>query len=415
MAGRPKNTSVRGKATAATMLAALCGALVFAACTASESPAPRPSPSVSLTPTAVPSVPATATPVPDPFGAPPATGREALERLEPLLGAQAPPGCYAPLRNAWAATCLEGDVDGDGVVDAVYLVPLQGGAGLSPAPAVVIVDASVRPSLASFPATADADASPLGAGLFSVADRNGAGGPDVAFAVTRCGASNCSSTVDVLSWDGTAWRNIGPANVQFDNPESIAFSGQGAASELIVRAGTLGSVGAGPTRATTSTFRLKAGVFTLHEAVPDRPEYLFHAVLDADGLFAAGRFRDAIAAYERLLGDASLQDWREELGERPGRPALESYARFRIAVATAATGADPVEAIDRVITGAGDTLFVEGIQAFRRGFQEAGSVSRGCQEATRYFSTPLAARLLGERFDYGYGNPRKQPVDVCPL
>ncbi|MGD9932481.1 MAG: hypothetical protein AB7T37_02090 [Dehalococcoidia bacterium] len=405
----------RARTSALTAVLFVLGGAVGLACDRSDPPPATATPSVAPSPTAELTPTPTPSPTPDPLAPPPATRREALDRLQPVLAAERPPACLAPVLQTWAASCESGDIDGDGVDDVAFLVPLQGGAGLSPSPAAVVIHTSGSRAATVFPAAEDADASPLGRAAFSVADRDGAGGLDVSFIATRCGASNCSSTVEIVSWDGTSWRNIGPANVAFDNPESIMFEGQGAATALVVRAGVLGSVGAGPTRMTKSTFKLASSAFVLVAAMPDPPTYLFHAALDADALFDAGKFAPAITAYEALIDTASLKDWQEELGQRPGRGTLESYARFRIAVATAAMGGDPTAAIDAVITDADDALFVEGIQAFRRGFQQAGSVTAACLEATRYFSTLVAARLIDERFDYGYGNPRKKATDICPL
>jgi hypothetical protein len=157
------------------------------------------------------------------------------------------------------------------------------------------------------------------------------------------------------------------------------------------------------------------GVYQLQSATPDPPQFLFHAILDADTLFDGGDFRGAIAAYAAALEDPDLEDWKEVAGQEPGRPALTGYALFRIAVATAAAGDDPTAAIDAVITGSPEPLFAEAILAFRRGYQEGDSVTRGCLEATHYFSLPASEAILGLRFDYGYGNPRKGPQDICPL
>ena len=396
----------------------LCAVALLAAIPAcggsATSPAPTP-PTLTPTVAVTPSPTSTPSPTPDPLGPPPATAADAVRQLGPVLADQPRGTCYAPLLANWGAVCKTGDIDADGIPDEAYLVPLLGGEGASRAPAVVVVRASGLAALVRFPPGEDADNSPLGEGIFSVGDRTGSGGAEITLLVTRCGASNCISSIEMPSWDGTSWRNAGPANVTFDNPDLIAVEGSGADSTITVHAGAQGSVGAGPSRASTSVFELLEGVYQRVSYTPDAATYLFHAVLDADALFDLGKFSDAAGAYAALVGDATLTDWREEATGRPGRPTLESYALFRIAVATAARGDDPTEAIDAVITNAQDALFVEGIQAFRRGFQAGGSVTQACIEATRYFSTPTASRLIDERFDYGYGNPRKKPTDLCPL
>jgi hypothetical protein len=369
-------------------------------------------------PTRTPTPSATATPTPKSPGPPPATRAEAIGALTAYLeGGE--DGCtdaaVAYAADLWNADCVEGDFDGDGGNDFALLVPLAGGEGTAPAPAAVVARRAGAAALQLFPVRRDADHSAMGRALFEAEDRNGDGLPELAYLSTQCGASNCVSLVEVQAWDGTAWRDIGPGGAGFDNPESIAWSGAGAESVLTVRAGTLGSVGAGPTRASTTAYALEDGQFQVQSSEPDPPVFLFHAILDADALFDAGEFDGAIAAYGAAIADDELKDWREETGQGAGRPSLEGYALFRIAVATAAAGDDPTAAIDSVITGSEEPLFAEASLAFRRGYQNGGSVTRGCLEATDYFSSPAAAAILDARFDYGYGNQRKGPADMCPL
>jgi hypothetical protein len=319
--------------------------------------------------------------------------------------------CDDRVLTAWEAVCASGDVDGDGAADSAYLVPLAGGRGVSPAPAAVVVQRTGAGHLDRFPFRDDADAGEIGRAMFSVAERTGEPPAELTFVSTRCGASNCVSRVEVFTWDGTAWRDVGPGEPGFDNPESIAWEG----GELVVRAGALNTTGAGPTRVSTLRYALAGGVYVVSAVEPDPAVYLFHAMLDADRLFDDGRFREAIEAYAAAIRDTSLRDWKAEIGQREGRQTLLAYALFRIAVAAAAAGDDPMAAIDAVIIEGKEPLFAEAAQAFRRGYLDGRSVVRGCIEVTRYFSSPAAKALLEERFDYGYANPRKGPAEVCPL
>ncbi len=323
-------------------------------------------------------------------------------------------GCPPAFKAAWDATCVEADMDGDAAADTVLFVPLAGGAGRSPNPAVVFV----RPTAgvaAIFPAGGvDADGSPLGRAAFTVGDRTGDKAAEVSYLATECGASNCVGRVEVQSWDGTAWRDLGPGD-SYNNPVSVEFALAGARSRLTVRAGTLGSVGAGPTRNTTSVYGVNGGRFARVSATPDKPVYLYHAIEDADALFRAGDFASALKAYRTAIDDATLMDWQKDRGLPPGRPRLTGYALFRIAVATAATGADARPAIDDAITNNKEPLFVEAVQAFRRGLQERDGVHGGCVEATRYLSDAVAKEILAQVFEYGFANPKPSYLDVCPL
>jgi len=148
--------------------------------------------------------------------------------------------------------------------------------------------------------------------------------------------------------------------------------------------------------------------------------YLYNAIQDADAKFDAGDFAGAVKLYRAAMADPKLKDWQKEAKNVDGRAGLESYALFRIAVATAASGADATEAIDTTILEAKDPLFRFAAERFRDGLLGRGTVTAGCAAATAYLSITNAAAdnpaHLREVFDYGYANlPVVQPKDVCPL
>lgn len=399
--------------------------LVLAACKSGHSAAeasPSPvaaSPAPSATPTTRPTATPTATATPHPLAKLPVSVESAIATLVSYRASHRDDPCPAELEERWEARCGRGDVDGDGVDDTVYLVPLHPAVKLSPSPGVVlIVRDGVPPE--PFPRVAEADASIVGVALFSVADRTGDGQAEVTHLVNTCGANGCRSQVEVQSWDGTAWRDIGPGDGGIDNVESVGLEGEGVGTEIMLRGGTLHAAGAGPTRATTHTYGWNGSRYHEVSAVADPPAYLIHAIYDADALVAAGRFDDAAAAYAAAIADDSLKDWKAESGNQlpgaaSGREQLRGYALFRIAVVRAATGADPTLALDTVIAESQEPLFSNAAEAFRRGYREFGGVRAGCLEVTRYLTTPTVPEYLTNLFDYGFANPRRLPADVCPF
>jgi len=149
--------------------------------------------------------------------------------------------------------------------------------------------------------------------------------------------------------------------------------------------------------------------------VPDAPQYLIHAILDADALFASGRYPEAAVAYVSAAERTDLKDWQAEVGAGDGRGRLTGYARFRAAVAIAASGADATAAFDAAIARGTEQAFITATEAFRKGLKEGGSVHAGCLEATRYLTSPGVPAYLRLVFDYGYANPQKTAAEICPL
>ncbi|MBI2765861.1 MAG: hypothetical protein HYX53_08120 [Chloroflexi bacterium] len=355
------------------------------------------------------------TATPDPLGPRPKDGDEARRVLSSYL-ATVSEACPDQLRKSWQAMCVEGDFDGDGRKDTGYLVPLDSPAGRSAAPAAVLVRRAATSALERFPRIGGADAGDLGRSLFAADERTGDQQDELSYLATTCGASGCTSRVEVQSWDGTAWRDVGPGDAGVDNIDRATIVGKGVDTRITLHGGLLGSAGAGPTRAVTTTYGWDVSRYRAISTVPDKPVYLFHGIQDADRRFAALDFVGAATAYRAAIADPTLADWQQEMGKGNGRRRLTAYALFRIAVATAASGADPGPAIDAAITGAQEPVFVNATVAFRKGFQERDGVHGGCIEATLYLTGPGIAEYLREVFDYGYANlPQKTARDLCPL
>ncbi|MCC6386066.1 MAG: hypothetical protein IT302_01645 [Dehalococcoidia bacterium] len=401
----PRATTVASLALAVCWLAAACsGGGANAAATPADTP-------TAAAPTATATLPA---PTPDPLASPPGSAEDAVRVLSAYLPGK--PSCPPELAARWQAVCLAGNVDGDGLPDLVVAVPLQDlAAGQARAPGIIVVRRGPGVPLVTFPALGSIDLGPIGRPLFTVADRTGDGRDDVSYLATACGAHTCTSRLEIQAWDGTAWHDAGPGDGGIPTVDRAAITGTGTASEFVMHGGTIQSVGAGPVRTTTTTYRWDGLRFAAATVTPDPAVYLVHAIADADVLFAAGRYQEAATAYVAAARRDDLADWWKETGRGDGRAGLRGYALFRAAVATAAGGADATSAFDTAITGSTEQAFVTATEAFRKGFKEGGSLHAGCTEATRYLSSPGVPAYLRALFDYGYGNPQPTPAELCPL
>lgn len=360
------------------------------------------------------------TPIPDPLGPPPADVASALAGLARLFATEpASFGCWPEPEAAWKAFCAESDVDGGGKLDTAYLIPLHPIASTALSPAVVILRRTNGGPLERFPVDGEADVSILGVAAFSLADRTGDAIAELSYLRNACTVSACSSLLQVQAWDGTAWRDIGPGDDGVVAVTGIEITGTGAATKIAIRGGKLNTPGAGPTRTFTATYALSAGRYRLLARLPSPPEYLYHAILDADALFDQAKFDEAAAAYAAATANGTLKDWRAETGKGDGRAELGGYALLRIVIALAAANEDPTAAIDAVIQSSREPLWAGAAEEFRRGFQDRGGVHAGCAAVTNYLArvTPAAdnAAYVKAMFDYGFANPGKTYQDICPL
>ncbi|MBI5949647.1 MAG: hypothetical protein HY875_16015 [Chloroflexi bacterium] len=388
--------------------------LIVAACRGGSAAPPAtstPPPGASATSAAETPSPS---PTPDPFASVVTDPAAAVKVLERAIPATASDPCPAALKSGWDATCATGDVDGDGKPDHAYLVRIAQQDSRNPTPGAVLVRRAATGKFETFPVDGDADRGDLGRAIFGISERTGDIAAELVFLTTSCGASNCASTVRVEHWDGSAWRDAGPANA-IDNLERAEWQGEKGLSRLVVRGGRLGTVGAGPTRSVTITYSYTNSRYTILKTEPDPAVYLYHAILDADALFLGGKFEQASAAYAAAIANKDLKDWKAEAGRAPGQPALAGYALFRIAVSAAARNEDANAELDDVIRLSKDQLFVNAAEAFRRGFQERQTVHGACLAVTDYLATQGIPDYVREMFDYGYANPPRTYRDICPL
>ena len=410
-------------------VAAALGALIVLGLAVACSGARHDAPAVTAVASVSPSETAQASPTPiptrDTLAVLPQTADDARTGLESEIVASPADPCPARLRSAWNVRCATGDVDGDGKGDTAYLVPLQQTARTGAAPAAVFVLRSGNRSLAEIRLESDADASRMGQDFFAVADRSGLGGPaQVSVLSAACTATGCTYGIHLEAWDGTAWRDAGPTE-NVDLLDGVQFVQSGKRWQLLAHAGAVPAAGAGPTRPRTVTYAFDGRRFGQKTDEPDKPVYLFHAIEDADAKFETARLNNgdweaAIAAYRAAIANGDLRDWQQEARGVDGRAGLQSYALFRIAVATAASGANPTAAIDAVVKDARDPLFAYAAEQFRQGFLDRTSVHAGCIAATRYLATITSdadnPAHIHAVFDYGYANlPVRKHTDICPL
>lgn len=384
----------------------------------SATPTPIPSPTVGASPTP--------SPTPDPLSTPPGSIDEARGWLAKALGpSNYDPPCPERLKQVRVA-CAQGDADGDGISELAYLVPARLPGSQNPFPSVVLVRVGKTQSLESFETDLTEDSSPIGMSFFGMVDRTGDSKADLTYLRNLCGSTGCRTQAVVQTWDGTAWRDVGPGGVGIANVDSIVWKGSGGASTFEIHGGKLPPTApreAGPTRAATTTFEHGETRFQVASVKSDPPEYLYHAFLDAEEVFARDK-RASIEAFKKLPAMDTLLDWKARPDQLDRRPSLKGFALFRIALALAALQQDEaaiMAALDTVILESREDLFVRAADEFRQGFRENGGLIGGCARVNVYLARPFAGadtkKYVEQLFDYGYANDPGSSwlVRICPF
>jgi LysM repeat protein len=254
--------------------------------------------------------------------------------------------------------------------------------------------------------------------LLAVEDLNLDELPDVIWVDTTCGASTCFDTVNVRSWDGSAWADWTDGTITMAYAE-IALSDEnedGQGNEIVLEGGIYGSVGAGPQRKRNEVWASLAGdPYALFSKSYSPSECLYHTVLDANRAFLdapLSGFEAATALYTSATTDTSLiKCWvrNDELEE------LRSFSQFRLALIAGYTGdaEGAAAAIATLNASFPDSVYAGVGQTWLDVFEADGDVVAACNAVTAYAEqNPEAWEMLA---DYGYTNPSFEAIDVCPV
>jgi hypothetical protein len=323
--------------------------------------------------------------------------------------------------GAW---CGEGDFNGDGLTDLLVTLQREGGDAIGTTNAEVV--AYLRQGAGfeiGFSAVSSYYEPPQFPHLTTPyrADLDGDGTSDFTYQVTKCGAHTCTTAVQPVSLQNgelaeEAQESVVPLNaeVAMRLPTVVGMTitpPDGSSGALIkLYGGTIQSVGAGPQRRQTTSFAFVDDAWRQVSVVLDPPEYLYHAIRDADAQFGAGALQAAIGSYAAALADADLKDWHLAVsGDGSGdRDQLVSYALFRKGVAEAFLGLP--EARDTLPAAAAEPgLFASAAHVFLETLDAGAPVRDACVQAT----ATLSQRAIDEAFDYGYGNPPPALAEVC--
>ena len=249
--------------------------------------------------------------------------------------------------------------------------------------------------------------------ILAAGDLNKDGG-ELAYATESCAATTCSTTVHILKGTAAGYVSIGPPDgITMANAEAKFQDASDGTQELLLSGGDQGSAAAGPQRSRTETWAWNGTAYALASTQLDKATYLYHAVKDADTLFAAAKYTEAETAYVALVGDTTLQVWSEDKNERT---ELESYALFRAGLAVLVGGGDPATAngyFDRARSYQPQTLHDQLAGSFKAAYAAKGSISVACSAVRDDIDANLAEYQAF--WDFGTSNPPFDPASICPF
>lgn len=262
-------------------------------------------------------------------------------------------------------------------------------------------------------------------------DLNGNGLTDVLYTTTYCGAHTCTPHVTLIEWDpaSAVFRNLSTniSDVASSETSVVDTNGDGI-YEIEVNGGFVGSVGAGPQRASLYRYAWDGSTYVLDSRQYTTPEsewYPIHYLNDGDALLQAGDADGAITRYQRVLGNPNPQTWSvmtpegELISSADEIRALQAYARYRMMLAYIISGdrASAQAMYDNLIAGYAPEVngaqFATMATLFWDNYTATGSVSSACTAVTD--STTQNPNTFWILNQYGYENHNYQPAELCVM
>lgn len=255
--------------------------------------------------------------------------------------------------------------------------------------------------------------------IWQVMDLDNDGAAEVLLSWATCGAHTCFEEFQVLSWQDGEFVNrleAAPGELPYPNAQVQDEDGDGI-FDVIVSASGIGSVGAGPQRSVTYTWRLEAGAtqWTRVSAQPGESPFRIHAVHDGDAAARQGDYELAVELYLRAIHDPGLQEWIEPEAEKAN---LQAYARYKLMAVLLLQGQDQLagqifdELQAEAPAGSAQSVYADLAERYRQAFAQGG----GDAACTAAMATVEAnpAGVLDPLNAFGYGNPAYTALDMCP-
>ena len=326
--------------------------------------------------------------------------------------------CLPELIDGWELAlsdgiqCVLADMDGDGGEELALLVSLEREQD-PPGDVWIFDDASngqrLIGSARSFSGTVLS-----GVHIVTGDDLTGDGLSDIVISMESCSAAVCSTDFLILSAHRGGFEDLGPRDIALEGSEPPTVedvTGDGTL-DLVIRGGLVASAGAGPPRTLERRIYWSGLKFFVVDET-EAPQYLIHAIEDADMLFAGTDYASASERYEGVASNSSLADWRVQNGQTPGRAELAPYSIFRAGLSLLRLG--NVVGARALFERAFDQypVSLHGVTSavYLDSLLKDESFAQACERAEVYLRSRSAS--FGRIWDYGYANPEHTIEGFC--
>lgn len=243
------------------------------------------------------------------------------------------------------------------------------------------------------------------------------GDKEFIYNITIHGASEATTSVIPLNWNGETFVNMALDEITSTNVDLIEvknITGDDK-QEITIHGGTAGSGAAGPIRESTDIYALSEGKYILFDQIPEPASNLmdnyFFLMVDAHKAFMNGDLKDAIQRFENALfspkASASLKEYPAHIEH------MQAFAEYQLMLAYLLSGNEE-KAKEWAVTGHyPDRLYSQVKEIFWQTYQESHEWTPAAEAAR------TRARLAGfTRLQLipwpGWKNETMDLEDVCP-
>jgi hypothetical protein len=279
--------------------------------------------------------------------------------------------------------------------------------------------------------------------IVSADDINGDFLNDLVYVYQTCDDQVCYGHVEAVEWSltlGNFGSILGEDVVEPLPDVLISDVESDGLGEIVVTAGIIAGLDAGPQRTYTKIYAWDGSLYTLSDTIYSPTEYRIHVIYDGDDALLAGDYASALDFYEQAIEDDHLLSWRfpDEVGY------LRAFARYRLMLThvlrdeiSAAQDAhdelvesfipptpqpeegegegeeEPTPESTPTLGPAPGVEFARMADFFWADFAVNRDVNRACDLVVGYAAaTPGLFEILNS---FGYANRTYSPDDMCPF
>ena len=243
---------------------------------------------------------------------------------------------------------------------------------------------------------------------------------EVVLTADWCGAHTCGNSITTIQFDGQKWRNLTPnVEISYGDIKWEDRDGDGI-EEIVLRGGTVGSVGGGMQRKRTDIYAYREGEYRLIKTIGDPSTNIYYLMLDANKALKENNLTDALKLVTQALQNPNSGVSFDEYGYVNERDQVRilSYAAIQAMLVYLRQSPPDLNSVNSLLQeitqkyNKFDNPYINASQILRDTYLATGNVQKACQTMEdEILKAGDNAKFLHW---YGYNTEKLDLKDLCP-